>query len=43
MKLRKLYSEPNIIKDDISKLETVSNYVTKNNIKDDVFEQAKFK
>ena len=40
MKLRKLYSRPNIIKDDISKLEAVLNYVTKNNIKDDVFEQA---
>jgi tRNA uridine 5-carboxymethylaminomethyl modification enzyme len=40
MKLRKLYSRPNIIKEDISKLEAVSNYVTKNNIKDDVFEQA---
>ncbi len=40
MKLRKLYSRPNIIKDDISKLESVLNYVTKNNIKDDVFEQA---
>ena len=40
MKLRKLYSRPNIIKDDISKLEAVSNYVHENNIKDDVFEQA---
>tara|TARA_A100001388_G_scaffold271346_1_gene250034 strand:+ start:9964 stop:11835 length:1872 start_codon:yes stop_codon:yes gene_type:complete len=40
MKLRKLYSRPNIVKDDISKLEAVLNYVTKNNIKDDVFEQA---
>ncbi len=40
MKLRKLYSRPNILKDDISKLEAVLNYVTKNNIKDDVFEQA---
>ena len=40
MKLRKLYSRPNIIKDDISKLEAVSNYVHENNIKDDIFEQA---
>lgn len=40
MKLRKLYSRPNITKDDVSKLEAVSNYLHENNIKDDVFEQA---
>ena len=40
MKLRKLYSRPNIVKEDVSKLEAVSNYVLENNINDDVFEQA---
>ena len=40
MKLRKLYSRPNIVKEDVSKLEAISNYVFENNIKDDVFEQA---
>ena len=40
MKLRKLYSRPNIIKEDVSKLKAISNYVLENNINDDVFEQA---
>jgi tRNA uridine 5-carboxymethylaminomethyl modification enzyme len=40
MKLRKLYSRPNIVKEDVSKLEAISNYVFENNIDDDVFEQA---
>ena len=40
MKLRKLYSRPNIVKEDVSKLEAISNYVLENNINDDVFEQA---
>ena len=40
MKLRKLYSRPNIVKEDVSKLEAVSKYVFENNIDDDVFEQA---
>jgi len=40
MKLRKLYSRPNIVKEDVSKLESISNYVLENNINDDVFEQA---
>ena len=40
MKLRKLYSRPNIVKEDVSKLEAVSSYVLENNINDDVFEQA---
>ena len=40
MKLRKLYSRPNIVKEDISKLKAISNYVLENNINDDVFEQA---
>ena len=40
MKLRKLYSRPNIVKEDVSKLEAVSNYVLENNINEDVFEQA---
>jgi len=40
MKLRKLYSRPNIVKEDVSKLEAISSYVLENNINDDVFEQA---
>ena len=40
MKLRKLYSRPNIVKEDVLKLEAISNYVLENNINDDVFEQA---
>ena len=40
MKLRKLYSRPNIVKEDVSKLEAISSYVLENNIDDDVFEQA---
>lgn len=40
MKLRKLYSRPNIVKEDVSKLEAISTYVLENNINDDVFEQA---
>ena len=40
MKLRKLYSRPNVVKEDVSKLEAISNYVLENNINDDVFEQA---
>ena len=40
MKLRKLYSRPNIVKEDVSKLEAISNYVLENNINDNVFEQA---
>ena len=40
MKLRKLYSRPNIVKEDVSKLEAISSYVFDNNIDDDVFEQA---
>ena len=40
MKLRKLYSRPNIVKEDVSKLEAISSYVLENNIDDGVFEQA---
>ena len=37
---QKALQQANIVKEDVSKLEAISNYVLENNINDDVFEQA---